>query len=274
MPYYGKLPIVLLSELAAGREDSYNCRIAAWLLGRLGQRVSVEQIAADCFVSRSAVSRFCRDIGLEDFAELKELLADSEKTFDRIGGDLPAREQGQRFARLAAESMIQAAGSLDYSAVQCLAVEIAAASRIACFGLLKAETAALSLQSDLVMLGKHAVTKVAFREQMEYLASAGPEDLVLIFSYRGVYFDYDLPREILRGQPRLWIVSGSRDAAGPLRRLGLRCDGVIAFDSRQDFVSHPSQLLIAAGIIAQAAARAIDAASGAPVDPSAGPRTQ
>ena len=30
--YYGKLPIVLLSEMAAGREDSYNCRIAAWLL--------------------------------------------------------------------------------------------------------------------------------------------------------------------------------------------------------------------------------------------------
>ena len=35
MAYYGKLPIVLLSELAAGKEDSNNCRIARYLLERL-----------------------------------------------------------------------------------------------------------------------------------------------------------------------------------------------------------------------------------------------
>ena len=50
MAYYEKLPIVLLSELASGREDSYNCRIAAWLLRHLGEQVSAEEIARACFV--------------------------------------------------------------------------------------------------------------------------------------------------------------------------------------------------------------------------------
>ena len=66
MSYYGKLPIVLLSETASGKEDSYNCRIAAWLLGHLGENITAEQIAKECFVSKSAVSRFCREVGFED----------------------------------------------------------------------------------------------------------------------------------------------------------------------------------------------------------------
>ena len=67
MAYYTKLPIVLLSELAAGKEDSNNCRIARYLLERLDclEDVSIEGLAAECFVSKATVSRFCRDIGLD-----------------------------------------------------------------------------------------------------------------------------------------------------------------------------------------------------------------
>ena len=32
---YGKLPVVLLAELAAGRSDSTNCRIASYLLAHV-----------------------------------------------------------------------------------------------------------------------------------------------------------------------------------------------------------------------------------------------
>ncbi len=49
MAYYRKLPIVLLSELAAGKEDSNNCHIARYLLGRLDhlEDVSVELLAEE-----------------------------------------------------------------------------------------------------------------------------------------------------------------------------------------------------------------------------------
>ena len=73
---YGKLPVVLLAELAAGRSDSTNCRIASYLLAHVqeAEDLGVEQLAAACYVSKSSISRFCREIGLEDFTELRDLL--------------------------------------------------------------------------------------------------------------------------------------------------------------------------------------------------------
>ena len=264
MAYYGKLPIVLLSELAAGKEDTYNCRIAAYLLGRLGQSVSTEEIARACYVSKSAVSRFCREVGLEDFTELKELLAGSEHVFEPIGAELPPAQQAARVAALAGEAARQAAETLDLEALEELAREIVAAPRVACFGLLKAEAAAINLQSDLIMLGKEAVTKVSFREQLDFLAAAAPEDLAVIFSYRGVYFDYDLPAEARRGKGRIWLVTGDAVAARASRGAAER--KILSFRSRLDFASHPYQLLAVPSVIAQRVAAALAEAGRASPD--------
>ena len=246
MPYYGKLPIILLSELASGREDSYNCRIAAYLLAHLGEEVSVERIARECYLSKSAVSRFCREVGLEDFIDLRERLRTAEKSFERLHADLPAPEQAARIAAGIGEAARQVADTIDYAALDALVAAIAAAPRVACFGLLKAETAALSLQSDLTMLGKRALTKVSFREQMEFLKTAAPDELAIVFSYKGIYFDYDLPSEVKQTRARLWLVTGNPRAALP---AGV--EGVVAFASDLDFLSHPYQLMVAATLIAQ-----------------------
>ncbi len=247
MPYYSKLPIVLLSEIAAAREDSYRARMASYLLEKMGQSLSAEEIARDCFVSKSAVSRFCREIGLEDFSELKELLTSSTKNFDLIGsGPSGAR----RFADQSSSAMVQCAETLDYDALSSLVRLIRQADRIACFGLLKAEAAAINLQSDLTMLGKKALTKVSYRDQMDFLRESTPSDLVIIFSYQGIYFEYDLPPEIREGRGRVFIVTGNPEVKEKLMKRPL-VSGVLSFSSSLDFVSHPYQLLMVSSIIAQ-----------------------
>lgn len=156
------------------------------------------------------------------------------------------------------ESLNLAAHTLDYEALDRLAGEISQAKRIAAFGLLKAETAAISLQSDLVMLGKNAVTKVAFREQVDFLAAAQSEDLVIIFSYTGVYFDYGLPRNVLREGPKVWLVTGCPDIRERFAAKKLSTHRLLTFQSEQDFVSHPYQLQLAASLIAQKVGTAED----------------
>ena len=253
MAYYGKLPIVLLSELAAGKEDFNNCRIARYLVDRIDplEDVSVEGLAEECFVSKATVSRFCRDIGLEDFTELRDLLRQTEKTFTLYGTGLSPKEQGLDFYSRVNESLNLVANTLDYDALGRLAEEIIRAERVAAFGLLKAETAAISLQSDLVMLGKYAVTKVAFREQMDFLAAAQRSDVVVIFSYTGIYFDYGLPREVLREGPKVWLVTGNPDIRQAFAEKGLPANRLLTFQSEQDFVSHPYRLQMATSLIAQ-----------------------
>ena len=126
MAYYTKLPIVLLSELAAGKEDSNNCRISRYLLERLDclEDVSIEGLAGECFVSKATISRFCRDIGLEDFSELRDLLHQTEKTFTLYGQSLPPKEQGLDFCRRVNQSLRLAAETMDYGALERLAGEI------------------------------------------------------------------------------------------------------------------------------------------------------
>lgn len=95
------------------------------------------------------------------------------------------------------------------------------------------------------------MTKVAFREQMDFLAAAQLEDVVVIFSYTGFYFDYGLPREVLREGPKVWLVTGSPDIQKAFTEKGLSTNRLLKFQSKQDFVSHPYQLQMAASLIAQ-----------------------
>ena len=55
---------------------------------------------------------------------------------------------------------------------------------------MKAESAAICLQSDLLMLGKNIYTNVSYPQQLEYIQSAGADTLILLFSYTGTYFAY------------------------------------------------------------------------------------
>lgn len=247
---YGKLPVVLLAELAAGRSDSTNCRIASYLLAHVqeAEDLGVEQLAAACYVSKSSISRFCREIGLEDFTELRDLLRTSERTFRLYGGALSAREQGQLFTEKVQNSLRLAAETLDYAALDRLAAALCTAEKIAVFGLLKGETSAMNLQSDLVMLGRSAVTKITLREQMDYLSAAQRGETIVIFSYTGVYFNYGLPQRILHAadRPALWFITSDAQAAARLPHAS-----VLTFSSEQDFVSHPYQLQLIASLIAQ-----------------------
>ena len=250
MKYYGKLPVVLLSEIAASKEDTYRCRIAAYLLSRVKEKVTAEEIARDCFVSKSAVSRFCREIGLEDFDELKEIVMEADRPFGFIGDSYDTSSRADIVVQKAAEAMKQVAKTLDYPALDRLTSDMVKARRIACFGLLKAETAAINLQCDLAMLGFTAVTKVAYKDQMDFLIRSEAEDLILIFSYQGIFFDYDLPPEIRKARGRIWVITGSPSVKEQLLKKPMIHD-VLTFESSLDFLSHPYQLLAVSGIIAQ-----------------------
>lgn len=61
----------------------------------------------------------------------------------------------------------------------------------------------------VLILGVNSVTKISFKEQMHFLYSLRPGYVVVIFSYTGIYFDYCLPRNILREGAKVWLVTGS-----------------------------------------------------------------
>lgn len=248
---YDKLPVLFLSAAASEKGDSINSQIAAYILSHSDavKGMGIRELAQQCHVGIGTVSRFCRDVGVGRYAQLQQLLMEYHPSFERIADNAA----GDLAARIGQEISL-AADKVDMSQVKAVAEEIRAYKRVAAFGLMKAESAALCLQSDLLMLGKSIYTNVSFPQQMDYIRTSGKDTLILLFSYTGAYFDYadDLRDDRPLFPPRIVLITGSREKAAPY------IDRVVRFDSRQDQHGHPYQLQLVAGLIAQEYAKLTD----------------
>lgn len=249
--FYSKLPIMFLSEIVSSDKDSTNGRIAAYILENIDEvkHDSIRDLAAKIYVSISSISRFCRDIGLQDFTELKQLLIATSLKFEVCSESPSLQQQKYDYVAAVQSSLERVRDSLDMERLYQLAEDIRRYKRVAIFGPLKAETVAMNLQSDLVMLGKQAITKVRFAQQSEYLANADENDLVIIFSFTGIFFDYGIPdgyRKNRKKRPKVYFITSSSNTDFPDLY-----DEVIWFDSLQNQASHPYQLQLVGSLIAQ-----------------------
>ena len=242
---------MFLSEIVSCRRDSTSGHLAAYILDHLEEikHDSIRDLSAKTHTSISSISRFCREIGMRDFAELKELIESTTLKFETCSTAQTPPEQLDDYVTAVQDSLDRVRKSIDMEKLYQLAGDIQAYSNVATFGMLKAETVAMNLQSDLTMLGKKCITKLRMAEQARFLESATPADLIIIFSYTGIYFDYGMPRSSAgaRAQrPKIYFITSDPEA-----KHSNLYDEVIWFDSRQNQVSHPYQLQLVGSLIAQ-----------------------
>lgn len=246
---YGKLPVVFLGLLASEKKGSTNSIIASYILEHLEDMkdIGIQQFAEDCNVSTSSISRFCRDVGLEGFSELKMILnqANLQKGPEASQGCFQERKKS--YTEMTQSAIQQVSDSLNEPDVIELVQDIINHEKVAAFGLMKAETAALILQSDLLMYGKQIFSNLSFREQTDYILNADEQHLIILFSFTSSYFDYAPLKPFLRkkNRPRIWMVTGGNTNVPSFVHKCLR------FKSTQNHFEHPSQLDFVATIIAQ-----------------------
>lgn len=246
---YGKLPVVFLSTMASEKNGSTNYSIASWILAHIEEvrGMGIRDLAASCHVGTGSISRFCKEIGLEDFAELREMLQTSEYYFETCSDRETIQERAADYGSKVKQSIDLVTRSISMRMLTLLCEDLIIYQNIAAFGLLKAETAALNLQSDLLMLGKKIYTHMSYAEQLQYIQSCGSDTLILIFSYTGSYFEYQ--RENIRwneqNHPKIWMISGRKPETTHY------VDKILQFRSMQDQASHPYQLQYISSLIAQ-----------------------
>lgn len=250
---YDKLPIVFLSTIASEKKDSTNSQIASYILDHLDQvqNMGIKEMAEACHVAVSSISRFCKEIGLRDFAELKELLLSTDLYFEKHSLSRSSKQRIHDYSLKVKESIDMVEESVDIDAILDLCQDIQNYPRVAVFGLLKAGSVALNLQGDLLMLGKQVYTNISYTQQIQYIVTANEDDLIIIFSYTGSYFEYQNLRTLHNKlkAPKIWFISSGDKRVPPF------IDRVISFESLQDQTSHPYQLQFIAGFIAQEYAR-------------------
>ncbi len=248
---YGKLQVVLLSIVAAEKRDAINSVLASYILHHPEKAagMGIKELAAKCNVGVGSVSRFCREIGLEGYGELQQLLRLPETPFQRL--PFPSGEMAAGLAGEVGTELARAAQSVDMGLVRAVCRDILTYPKVAAFGLMKAESAAICLQSDLALMGRLIYTNVSYAEQLQYIAQTDEKTLILLFSYTGSYFAY--PGERFFGEsiypPKIVLITGS-DRPPPSY-----IDRILSFSSGQQQPGHPYQLELMAGILAQETAR-------------------
>ncbi len=247
---YDKLPVVFLSTMASEKKDSTNKIIAEYILSHQDEirNISIKELADACHVGTGSLSRFVRDIGLNDFAELRMLLGDTFYRFEKAETETDLAEDQGRFI---SRSVVQALSSIDMKTVEMLAKDMHDYKKVYVCGMLKAQNAAVDLSVDMCMLGKLISTNTAYADQIDHIIKAGKEDLIIVFSYTGSYFDYQdfRAREKHLILPKIWMICGTQ------KEMPWFIDHVIRFDSTGSQRSHPFQLEAAESLIVQTYAR-------------------
>lgn len=246
---YQKLPVVFLSTIASEKKGSTNSEIATYLLDHLNevQKIGISEMAKRCHVANSSISRFCKEIGLADFNELKELLLEQNIHFEKQSNHLSGQERIKEYSNTVKQSIDEVTDSINLNQIHALCKDIHNYDHIAAFGLLKAASAAICLQGDLLMQGKQIYTNISFQEQMDHIFNADENQLIIIFSYTGSYFDYKEIRALKHqlSRPKIWMITGNEiDYPDYI-------DNTIIFKSKHDQSSHPYQLQFIENIIAQ-----------------------
>ena len=81
---YGKMPVLFLSAVFSEKNGSINNTVAHYILEHqeLVKEMGITELAEACHVSTSSISRFCKEIGLDNFAELRELVQNNQMVFE------------------------------------------------------------------------------------------------------------------------------------------------------------------------------------------------
>ena len=245
---YDQFTVLLLTMMAGEQHGSTNAQIARYLLEHADEleTLSVKRLASVCHVGTGTISRFVRETGFADFSQLKEAFEAFSRSYGRLA-DTTTEGRAQGLAAHVSASLAQVADGMDRRALGRLVDDLCTYEKVSAFGLLKGQAAAIDLQVDLLMQGKWVETGISLAEQMERIAHAGRDELIIVFSYTGAYFDYrDVSQELRRiDRPKIWMVCGKRR---PLPSFVADC---LLFDSDLDQIGHPYQLEFVAGLIAQ-----------------------
>ncbi|ETA82349.1 MurR/RpiR family transcriptional regulator [Youngiibacter fragilis] len=191
----GELLNRLLIILNNGSENTTYHHIANIMLVNFNslRNMTISDIADLCYVSKSTISKFARHIGFEDFSELK--LASSYKS-DKLSNNLNFNDNILSFLLESTEDeyidriiddLMLMKKSLNFSKIDQLVDYIVKYDKVAAFGLLFSESAAMDFQMKLAYNEKYIITHINDVEQNEFIKNADKDTFIIIFTNSGNY---------------------------------------------------------------------------------------
>ena len=208
---------LLLGVIDREEKGSTDYIIADYILHNVYdlEKCSSGDLAKACNVSKSSISRFCRNIGLEDFFSLRVLI----KTYQpskRVKEKYAFENRSENdVADYLAESRVRLEefqASFDYEQLSRIVKDIHDYENVVMMGLYQSACIANSLQKDLLSFNKIVNYVSDIFKQRKILETSTSDDLIIIFSATAAYFESVLPRKNImnrKSQPKIYVITVS-----------------------------------------------------------------
>lgn len=249
------LVIILLSALNSEQKDTNNYRIAKYIIENIHnlENYKLQDLATACYVSNSSISRFCKDVGLRDFDELKlqiskfSVEAINVKQKFNFYTENTTATLFDSYCSSVISNLLQFKNTNIDSQIDELVQDIKNYKEVAAFGYMQSENIALNLQFDLQSSRKIIYSCYNVHDQKEYIENATNKNLIIIFSESGSYFKRIFPRvkpfTNNFNKPKIWLITSNKELTISY------VDKYICYSSRTDYASHPYPLMIISDLI-------------------------
>lgn len=202
------------------REDynSMNFIIAKYLLENLERKktISTKELAQECNVSKSSISRFCRKLGYEDFLELQIAIGSyhsfGDERFSNLKGDSTG-ELIQSYFQCIQNTIDRRGQFFDTEALEALVRDIHDYERVVVMGHVQSAFPAVSLQHYLTILHKFVYCTQDISEEKEMLETFDERGLIIIFSAGGKFIERVLDgMGVMKRKhlPKIYMITCSR----------------------------------------------------------------
>ena len=186
--------LIIFLDTAQENDTNYNI---AWFMANNFYRIAnmrISELAAECFVSPATISRFCRALGYENFAHLKQecyTFHSHDKKFNNLINisletmkDSPLQAT-QQYIQQVIQYISDLPKLLDWNEVDAILKLIHDSESVAFFGTQFSQSAALHLQTDLLMLEKFTMAYMDSSRQLECAKQLNQSSVAIIMTVNG-----------------------------------------------------------------------------------------
>ena len=188
--------LIIFLDTAQENDTNYNI---AWFMANNFYRIAdmrISELASECFVSPATISRFCRALGYENFAHLKQecytFHSDDKKFNNLINIPLETMKSNPEIATQEYVNQVIAYISdlpriLDWKEIDATLKLIHDCDSVAFFGTQFSQSAALHFQTDLLMLEKFTMAYMDSSRQLDCAKELTKDSVAIIMTVNGYF---------------------------------------------------------------------------------------
>lgn len=190
--------LIIFLDTANENDTNYNI---AWFMANNFKKVAhmgISEMAKACYVSPATISRFCRTLGYENFAHLKlecEIFQKNMVRYDnlaRVPIDVlisDPDEATRAYTNEIVHYLNDLTNYLNWKEIDVALKLIHDMPNVAFFGTQFSHSAALHMQTDLMMLDKFSIAYMDADQQLECAKQLDKNSVAIIISVNGNYLD-------------------------------------------------------------------------------------